>query len=85
MWRVLEQKRERFETHTRINTESNKKILKSNKERRDSVALKNCHDGKTSKWIRETDSKAGAIKDNKDGIKILGDMFRNIYERQVRE
>ena len=32
-----------------------------------------------------TDSKAGAIKDNMDGIKTLGDMFRNIYERHVRE
>ena len=49
------------------------------------MALKNCQSGETGGDLEVQIQKQGARTDNKDGIKTLGDMYRNIYERQFRE
>ena len=77
--------------------ENNKKILKFQAERKDSLKLmKNCQNGETEaehlKKFRFISSELGKEikkqwdrKESKEEINIKGNMFRNIYERQVKE
>ena len=77
--------------------ENNMNILKFQEERKDSLELmKNCLDGKSEpkkhKELRFLSGELGKQikkqwdrKESKEEIKIFGEMFRNIYERQVRE
>ena len=77
--------------------ENNMTILKFQKERKGGLELmKNCQDGKaepkTHKELRFLSGELGKQikkpwdrKESKEEIKIKGEMFRNIYERQVRE
>ena len=94
----LEQKKERLGTKYRITIqENNKKIRKFQEERKNSLELmKNCQDGETEpenlKELRFLSHELGKHikrqmdrKESKEEIKIKGEMFRNIYERQVRE
>ena len=94
----LEQKKERLATQYRSTMqENNKKILKFQEERKDSLELmKNCQDGETeSENLKELRLLSGQLgkqikkqwdrKESKEEINIKGEMFRNIYERQVRE
>ena len=77
--------------------ENNKKILKFQEERKDSLELmKNCQEDETEpenlEELRFISSELGKQikkqwdrKESKEEIKIKGEMFRNIYERHVRE
>ena len=93
-----QQKKERLETQYRITMQENKKkILKFQEERKDNLELmKNGQDGETEpenlKELRFISGEFGKQikkqwdrKESKEEIKIKGEMFRNIYERQVRE
>ena len=87
----LEQKKERLGTQCRIATqENNKKILKFQEERKDSLELmENCHHGETEpenlKELEKQIEKQWDRKESKEEINIKGELFRNIYDRQVRE
>ena len=93
----LKLKKERPGTQCRITLqENNKKILKFQEERKDSLELmKNCQDGKTeTENIKELRfnvelgkqiKKQWDRKESKEKLNIKGEMFRNIYKRQVRE
>ena len=77
--------------------QENKENLKFKEERKDSLeSMKNCQDGETEpeslKELRFISGELGKQikrqwdrKESKEEIKIKGEMFRNIYERQVRE
>ena len=95
---ILEQKEERLGTQNRITMqENNKKILKFQEQRKNSLELmKNFQDDKTEpenlkelRFIRgelgKQIKKQWDRKESKEEIKIKGEMFRIIYERQVRE
>ena len=78
--------------------ENNKKIIKFQEERKDSLEfMKNCQDGETEpenhkKKLRFLSGELGKQikkqwdrKESKEEINIEGEMFRNVYERHVRE